>query len=337
MHYVAVLDDVLLALDAHLAGGADSGFSLIIDEVVVLDDLGTDEALLEIGVDDAGGAGGLVSLMDSPGAALVGAGGEEGLETEQMVCALYETDHTGLFETHLLKEHLTVVIVLHLGNLGLGPGGYDEYLGILLLDSLADGVDIFVAGDGGGVINVAYVHHRLVGEKEQVVGDRHLIIIDEGDAAAGLAGLKGGLVPDEQGGELRCLLVSGLAGLLRLGEAGVNSLKVLYLEFEVHNLLVADRIHGTVHVDDIAVVEATEDVQDGIALTDVGEELVAETFTLAGSLHQTCDIDDIDGRRDRALRFADVGQHLKALVGDIGRTEIGLDGTEREIGALRLA
>ena len=70
MHDVAVLDDVVLALDGEFAGGAAFGFGTVFDEVVVLDDFGADEALLEVGMDDSGGAGSLVALVDGPGADL---------------------------------------------------------------------------------------------------------------------------------------------------------------------------------------------------------------------------------------------------------------------------
>ena len=54
MHNITILNDVILALDAHLAGFAHGGFRAILDIVVVLDDLGADETLLKVGVDHAG-------------------------------------------------------------------------------------------------------------------------------------------------------------------------------------------------------------------------------------------------------------------------------------------
>ncbi len=54
MHDVAVLHDVVLAFEPHLAGVARAGLAAAGDVIVVGDGLGADEALLEIGVDDAG-------------------------------------------------------------------------------------------------------------------------------------------------------------------------------------------------------------------------------------------------------------------------------------------
>ena len=101
VHDVTVLDDVVFAFDAHLAGGADGGFCLVLDEVFVLDDLGTDEAAFEVSVDDSGGAGGLVACDDGPGAAFIGTCGKEGPEAEEFVGTLDEADDS--VKTLILK------------------------------------------------------------------------------------------------------------------------------------------------------------------------------------------------------------------------------------------
>ena len=56
---------------------------LVGDEVVEGDDLGADEALLEVGVDHAGGLRRGGALVDRPGAHFLLAGGEVGLQAEQ--------------------------------------------------------------------------------------------------------------------------------------------------------------------------------------------------------------------------------------------------------------
>ena len=54
MHDVTILYDVLLALDAELTSLAYCSLRAILDIVIILDDLCTDESLLEVGMDDAG-------------------------------------------------------------------------------------------------------------------------------------------------------------------------------------------------------------------------------------------------------------------------------------------
>jgi hypothetical protein len=54
LDHVAILHDVVLALHAGLALGARHGHRPGLDQVVGRDDLGLDEALLEVGVDDTG-------------------------------------------------------------------------------------------------------------------------------------------------------------------------------------------------------------------------------------------------------------------------------------------
>src|SRR4029079_6349145 len=85
-HVEAALYDVpighhaVLALHTHLARGLRGGHRPGGDEVVERHDLGLDEALLEVRVDHAGGLGGGGALPDGPGAGLLGAGGQIGLQ-----------------------------------------------------------------------------------------------------------------------------------------------------------------------------------------------------------------------------------------------------------------
>ena len=254
-----------------------------------------------------------------------------------MVGTLDEAHYARLFEAHLLKEHLAVLVVLHLGDFRLGAGGDDEDFGVLVLDGFAYGIDIGVTVHGRCVIDVADVHHGLAREQEEVVGDALLLVVEQLDRAAGLALLEGGLVAEEQVGEFLCVLVTRLGGLLSLCEACLNGLEVLYLELGVNDFLVAHGINAAVNVDHIAVVEAAQNVEDGVSLADVGQELVAQTFAAARALDQARDIDNVHSCRYGPLRLADVGQDFKPLVRDIGGAEIRLDCTEGEICALSLA
>ena len=55
MHHVAVGDDIVLAFQPQFAGVAGAGFAAERDIIGIGDGFGADEALLEIGMDDAGG------------------------------------------------------------------------------------------------------------------------------------------------------------------------------------------------------------------------------------------------------------------------------------------
>ena len=83
MQDIAFLDLVFLAFQAQPARLAGTGFAAVADEVVVTDGLGTDEALLEIGVDHGGGLRGGRTALHGPGADFLHAGREVGLQPEQ--------------------------------------------------------------------------------------------------------------------------------------------------------------------------------------------------------------------------------------------------------------
>ena len=288
-------------------------------------------------MNDTGGAGGLVAHVDGPGAALVGSGREEGAEAQQTVGALDEANDAGLFQAHLLEEHLTVLVLLDLGDFGLGLGGDDEDLRILGGDGGADGIDIGIAGYGGGLIDIADVHDRFVGQEEQVMGHLLLFRVLGNDGTAGMALQQRLTVPLEERQEFLRFLVPARRGLLlHLLDPVFHRLQVLDLQFHVHDFLVPDRVHGTIDMGDVSVVKAAEDVQDGVGFPDVREELVSETLSLGSALHQTGDVHDFHRGGNGALGLADLRQDLQALVRHVGGADIRFDGAERVVGTLGL-
>ena len=169
------------------------------------------------------------------------------------------------------------------------------------------------------------------------MGEGGLFFVEQRHAPAGTALAEGVAVTGEEGGKLLGLLVACRGRLGALGQAGLDGLEVLYLELQVNDFLVADWVDGAVHMDYIAVVEAAEDVEYGVAFADVGEELVAQALSPARTLDEARYVDYIDRGGDCALGMAYFGKHLKAPVGYIGGAEVGLDGTEGEVGTLGLA
>ena len=89
-------------------------------------------------------------------------------------------------------------------------------------------------------------------------------------------------------------------------------------------------------MDDVGVVKAAEHVDDGVALADVGQELVAQSFALAGALHQSGNVHNVTDGGHNASGVYQLGQFGQTLVGNAHLAHLGVDGAEGEIGSLRL-
>src|SRR5690606_37674816 len=83
LDHVAVGHDVVLALHAYLAGRAGSRHRAGRHQVVVRDDLGLDEATLEVAVDHPGRLRGGGADRDGPRPRLLRPGGEERLQAQR--------------------------------------------------------------------------------------------------------------------------------------------------------------------------------------------------------------------------------------------------------------
>src|SRR5215471_13923030 len=112
-HHVAVLDDIIGALEAHSPGVPRTLLAAMSGEIGKGDRLGADEAPLEIAVDLAGGLRRLSSLLDGPGVRFFRAGGEEGDQTEEPVAGTNDAGETGLVEAEC-GEKLALLVVVEL-------------------------------------------------------------------------------------------------------------------------------------------------------------------------------------------------------------------------------
>lgn len=108
---VAILHDVVLALDADLAFLAGGGDAAGGDEVVVVDDLRADEAALEVRVNLAGGFRCRRALDDGPGAALIRAGCQESLEAQEVEGCLDQAVEAALRLAEVFEEGLGLFFV----------------------------------------------------------------------------------------------------------------------------------------------------------------------------------------------------------------------------------
>ena len=86
---------------------------------------------------------------------------------------------------------------------------------------------------------------------------------------------------------------------------------------------------------DVLVVEAADNVNDGVNLADVGQELVAKALALACAAHQTGDVHELDHRRRGLLCVIEIGQRLQTLIRYSDHADIRVDGAERIVCAFR--
>ena len=87
-------------------------------------------------------------------------------------------------------------------------------------------------------------------------------------------------------------------------------------------------------MDDVGVLEAATDLDDGIDFADVAEELIAEPLPFAGPFDDAGDVDELDRRGDDFLRNDVFRDPLQAAVGHADDAFVGLDGTKRIVRAL---
>src|ERR1700730_14902126 len=107
----------------------------------------------------------------------------------------------------------------------------------------------------------------------------------------------------DQGSLSLCLLVTYPDLLLHTIESFLKGHQVGQDQFRIDYLDVPNRIDRSAHMVDIPVLETANYLNDGIHLADVAEKLVAQTFTLTSTGHQSGDVDELDRRRHRADRF----------------------------------
>jgi len=101
------------------------------------------------------------------------------------------------------------------------------------------------------------------------------------------------------------LLVAALGPFLQGDNAPLQTFEVGEHQLGLDRLDVGDRVDAAFDMGDVAVLEAAHDMGDGVALPDVGEELVAQALALGGAAHQPGDVDEGQAGRDDLLRTCD--------------------------------
>src|SRR5689334_11923253 len=119
--HVSIVDDVFLALEAHLSRLFCSLLAAAGDVVVVTDHFRPDEAALEVGMNHAGGPRSGVATVDRPRPHLFRSGREISLQPEQAISRANEAIETRLLQPEIGEKRL-LVLVAHLGHFRLDRG-----------------------------------------------------------------------------------------------------------------------------------------------------------------------------------------------------------------------
>jgi hypothetical protein len=122
-----------------------------------------------------------------------------------------------------------------------------------------------------------------------------------------------------------CLLDKVLESLL-------CELNVLETELLADDVQVTDGVDITLDVDDLSVVEAAHNLEDGVDGANVRQESVTKTSTSRGTARQTGDIVDGQVGGDLGLGVVHLAEVIEAVVGDENAGLLRIDGGIWEVG-----
>jgi len=107
-------------------------------------------------------------------------------------------------------------------------------------------------------------------------------------------------------------------------------------ELGVDDVDVMERVDAAGDVDDLGVVEAADNVTDGVGGADVAEELIAKAFAFAGAFDEAGDVDELHRGGDEGFWLDEFGYFGEAGVGNGDDAGVGVDGAEGVVGGLCL-
>ena len=192
--------------------------------------------------------------------------------------------------------------------------------------------------------HVAGVDDRLGRKQTQLLAHSPLCIVAllKVEAAGGLAALQ----PGSQLGKPRGLgsgsLVAGLGSLLLATQTVADNLQIRQDQLQINGVNVADGVNALRlvdvlnHMDDVVIVKAAHNVDNGVALADMPQKLVAQTRALACALDKTCNVNKFDDGRGLFVGLPDFRQLVQPRIGHRHNAGVRLNGAERIVGSLRI-
>ena len=276
-----------------------------------------------------GGLRGFCALLNRPGPALVGTGGEEGDEAQQGVAGLNQPVEAAFRHAQLLHEHGLLLRVIQLGDVRLQLGADGQALAAL---GIGKGLDCLIMAVVFRLIDLIFRHvchiNRLFQGQQVGGGDEGQVVSIVGVGSGQLALVQ---VLQQAGEHLHLpgeFLVAALHGLLSLVNAALHHLDVRHDQLQIDDVDVPQGVGGAFHMGHVAVLKTADNVDDGVGGADVAQELVAQTLALACALHETGNVHELDDGGSDLLGVVKLRQPVKALVRHAHHAHVGVDGAE---------
>ena len=292
---VAIFHDVVFTFDAEFAGFFDGLFVFEFFEVGEGVDFSADEAPFEVGVNDTRGLRGGGTYGNGPSADFFFTGCKVRMQAQEVIGCVGDGFEGGFFEAQGF-EHFQAFAVGHGGEFGfdLGADGNDlrAFFGGVLTHLHAGRALAFEVI----FIDIHDVEHALAGDEAQLLELLELIGVIELDGSGRVALLKHGkkFAKDFVAGDVFGLTTLGRT--LGFADGAFDALEVGEGKFDVDDFDIAEGINAAADVEDFFAPgcfgEAADDLKDGIDFADVGEKLVAEAFTDAGTFDNAGDINE---------------------------------------------
>ena len=102
----------------------------------------------------------------------------------------------------------------------------------------------------------------------------------------------------------------------RFGDPSFEHLDICKDQLKIDRLDIPERIDAAVHMDDIAVVKAADHMDDGVHLADIGEELIAQSFSFGRAFDKTGDIHEFNDSRHDLCGIIHIRQYLQTGIRD---------------------
>ena len=173
MHHIAILDDVLLAFDAHLAGLFTLRFAAESDEIIERNHFRSNESFLKIGVNGTGRLRRGRAFVHRPSANFFHARREVSFQPQQRVRRTDHAREARLFHADVVEKNL-FVFVRQLGDFrfDLGADSHHRcaFFRRVLLDAVEQGVILKTT-----LNDIGDVQHRLGGEQRKLFDQREFI------------------------------------------------------------------------------------------------------------------------------------------------------------------